>query len=127
MRTIEQTAVLIVLLVTKAGLSRARLSNQTILRLSKRRLLRSAFLGRLTAELDDFGYKLMEIEGGGFGIISIKALEGAKMITAKRYLQDELDQLRKCAKEEDEEEYFRKLKVELEEASHAEHSSLDEA
>ncbi|MCI0335070.1 MAG: hypothetical protein L0228_17820 [Planctomycetes bacterium] len=61
-----------------------------MLRLSKRRIIRTAFLDMLKAYLDDLGLILIELERGGFGLIPSRALEGAPAITAKKYLEREI-------------------------------------
>jgi hypothetical protein len=61
----------------RSGQGRARLSENTIRVLSKRRTLRDAFKERLRAELDDIGLRLVQLERGSFGIIPINALDGA--------------------------------------------------
>lgn len=90
MRTSEETALLIVLLFRRSGQKRARISVDTLRRLSKRRHIRSAFLGKVEESLDDLGLILVELERGGYGLLPLSALDGAPPITAKRYLQDEL-------------------------------------
>lgn len=89
MRTPEETALLIVLLFKRSGQRRARISVVTLRRLSKRRHIRSAFLGKVEESLDDLGLILVELERGGYGLLPLSALDGAPAITAKRYLQDE--------------------------------------
>src|ERR1700722_7636268 len=94
-RTTEETAILVALLLKPSGQKRARLSESTIRVLSKRKTLRDAFKERLRSELDDIGIHIVQLERGGFGVIPIRALNGAPAITAKRYLGDELKKLKK--------------------------------
>ena len=110
-RTTEQTAVLVALLLKRSGHKRARLSENTIRVLSKRRTLRDAFKERLRSELDDIGIHLVQLERGGFGIIPINALDGAPAITAKKYLADDLRKLKKS----DDAAIFGKLRREVDE------------
>lgn len=110
-RTTEQTAVLVALLLKRSGQKRARLSENTIRVLSKRKTLRDAFKDRLRAELDDIGLHLVQLERGGFGIIPINALDGAVAITAKKYLADDLKKLKKS----DGDAFFEKLRREVDE------------
>lgn len=110
-RTTEQTAVLVALLLKRSGQKRARLSENTIRVLSKRRTLRDAFKERLRAELDDIGLHLVQLERGGFGIIPINALDGAVAITARKYLADDLRKLKKT----DGDAFFKNLRREVEE------------
>jgi len=109
-RTTEQTAVLVALLLKRSGQKRARLSENTIRVLSKRKTLRDAFKERLRAELDDIGLHLVQLERGGFGIIPINALDGAVAITAKKYLADDLKKLKKS-----DDAFFEKLRKEVDE------------
>jgi len=110
-RTTEQTAVLVALLLKRSGQKRARLSENTIRVLSRRRTLRDAFKERLRSELDDIGIHLVQLERGGFGIIPINALDGAPAITAKKYLADDLKKLKKS----DDDAFFGKLRREVDE------------
>lgn len=93
MRTSEETALLIALLFKRSQQRQARLSVDTIRCLSRRKHIRSAFLGILAGHLDDLGLILMEIDGGGFGVIASDALSSAPVITVKEYLRDEIDKL----------------------------------
>jgi len=93
-RTAEETAVLVALLQKRAGRKRARISEKTIRVLSKRRFLRVAFLENLSKELDDLGLRLVELQRGGFGLLSISSLSGAPTILAKQYLGEDLSRLR---------------------------------
>ncbi len=94
-RSPEETALLISLLFKRSGQKRGRLSGNTIRLLSKRQYLRVAFLHALQEQLDDFGFVLLELERGGFGIIPISALDGAPAITAKKYLAGDLTGLKR--------------------------------
>ncbi len=90
MRTPEETALLIALLLQRSEQKHARISLPTLRRLSKRRHIRMAFLSMVEDHLDDLGVILFELERGGYGLIPSRALEGAQIITAKQYLQNEL-------------------------------------
>jgi|ERR1700689_2516348 hypothetical protein len=107
-RTIEQTAILIALLMKRADAKRARVSDKTVRVLSKRKTLRVAFLSELAAALDDLGVHMVELERGGFGLIPIAALDGAPSILAKNYLTEDLKQVRQSG-----EKAFAKLKAEI--------------
>jgi len=96
-RTAEETAVLIALLRKRSDKKRARISEKTIRVLSKRRFPRGAFLEDLNKQLDDLGLHMVELQRGGFGMISISALSGAPTILAKRYLSDDLQKLKQDA------------------------------
>lgn len=95
MRTARETALLIALLYKRANKTRARISNKTVLVLSKRKkYIRTSFIERFSIELEDLGLFLLELERGGFGLIPISALDGAPAITAKKFLRDDLRKLR---------------------------------
>lgn len=118
----EQTAVLLASLLHRSEERRARVSERTVRILSRRRTLRDAFKDRLRAELDDLGIHLVQLERGGFGVIPITALDGARAITAKKYLPDELKKLRKGA----DEAFFEKLRNEITENNNDEGEDGDE-
>lgn len=94
MRTEEETSVLLAVLFQRSGETRARISGKTIRKVSDRRLLRSAFINRLTQHLDDRGLSFSELERGGYGLMRTSVLEGAKTITAKHYISTDLKKLR---------------------------------
>lgn len=93
-RSGEETALLTALLLKRSKLKRARISGATIRKLSRRSQLRRVFVGRFEEHLDDLGLVLVELERGGFGIMTSGGLEGAPAITAKKYLKDDLERLR---------------------------------
>jgi hypothetical protein len=107
----EQAAVLVASLLQRSQERRARISERTIRILSRRRTLRDAFKDRLRAELDDLGIHLVQLERGGFGVIPINALDGARAITAKKYMPEELKKLKKGA----DDAFFEKLRTEVNE------------
>lgn len=96
-RTPEETALLLALLLKRSEQKRARISVATIRRLSKRKHVRAAFVEMLDAELDSLGVILVELDRGGFGLIPSSLLDGAPAITAKKYLTSDLAELRKGA------------------------------
>ena len=89
-RTTEETALLLGLLLKRGEATRARVSEATVRRLGKRHHLRSAFKDDLRRELDDLGLLFVEIDRGGFGLQRHSTLNGARALTAKRYLADDL-------------------------------------
>ena len=93
-RTAEETALLIALLLKRSEQKRARISVATIRRLSKRKHIRGAFVEMLGAQLDSLGVILVELDRGGFGLIPSSLLDGAPAITAKKYLTTDLGKLR---------------------------------
>lgn len=90
----RESALLLALLFKRSGKTRARVSVLTVKKLSQRKTLRTAFLEQLTNELDDLGIVLIELERGGFGLLSSTALNGAPAITATQYLKEDLKNLR---------------------------------
>ena len=93
-RTPEETALLIALLLKRSDQKRARISVSTIRRLSKRKHIRGAFIEMLDKHLDSLGVILVEIDRGGFGLIPSSVLDGAPAITAKKYLSADLGKLK---------------------------------
>lgn len=73
----QHTALLISLLLKRLGKSRARMSRETLKLLAARQQLRHRFLVQLETALDDFGWVLIELETSGFGLVAMRALEGA--------------------------------------------------
>jgi hypothetical protein len=89
MRTPEQTAILLAVVLVRSGQTRARVSAKTIRILGRRRHLRQAFVVLVTEELAEFGWSLFEILSGGYGAIQTKTLEAAKAVTVKRWITDD--------------------------------------
>ncbi|MFJ1294087.1 hypothetical protein ACEPPZ_18860 [Paracoccus yeei] len=88
-RTVEQTALLIAVILNRCDQNRARISAKTIKILGRRTNLRSAFVVNLIAELADrHEWIMFELATGGYGAVQAKALEAAKPVTAKRWLAD---------------------------------------
>jgi len=90
MRTAEEAALLLALLLTRSEQTRARVSEKTIRKVSGRRHIRSAFVGMLMDHLADLGINMSELERGGYGLLRSSVLEGAPAITAKTHLADKL-------------------------------------
>lgn len=88
MRTVQQTALLLAVILKRSGQNRARVSAKTIKLLAVRQHLRSAFVVELVRELAEFGWIFFEISSGGYGAVQSKTLEAAKTVTAKRFLDD---------------------------------------
>src|SRR5438105_3697775 len=109
MHTVQQTAVLVAVLFKRSGEKRARVSEKTIRRLAKRSHLRTVFLKQLLDHIDDLGLTMTELPRGGYGILPSSALEGAKPITAKRYMAEDLKNLEQRKVD------FEELAAELEE------------
>lgn len=94
-RTPDETAVLIALLVVRSEQKRARISEKTIRKLANRRRLRTAFLGMLRQHLEDRALVMIELDDGSWGLMPSKGLQGAPAITAKRFLTEDLEELKK--------------------------------
>jgi hypothetical protein len=94
-RTADQAAILIAILLKRSGMKRARISEATIRRLSRRRHLRRSFLGMLEAHVTDYGITMSELDTGGYGLIPSAALSGAPAISAKKYMIEDLEKLKK--------------------------------
>jgi len=93
-RTPAETALLIALLLKRSGQERARISTETLRNLSARRHIRGAFVHLLIKHLNYLGLILIEIDRGGYGLISSNALHTAPAISTRKYLLDDLDRLR---------------------------------
>lgn len=85
----KQAALLIALVLKRAGKTRARMSEKTVKLICGRSILRDAFLHDLRRWLEDFGVLLVRLERGGFALAAISALEGAPPILAKDYIAKE--------------------------------------
>lgn len=88
MNTPRETAILVVLIIVRAGQTRARISNKTIKTLGRRRRLRAAFITALADEMAELGWSLIELVEG-FAAIRSSTLEAAKVVTQRRQLSDE--------------------------------------
>jgi hypothetical protein len=106
-RTPEETALLIALLLKRSEQKRARISVDTVRRLSKRKRIRVSFIEMLRCHLDDLGVILVELERGGYGVIPSSILDGAPVITAKKYLTKELELIKQKPS------YFDKIREEI--------------
>ena len=111
MRTVDQTAALLLLLFNRSEKKRARVSEKTIRILAQRNALRDAFLQRLASAVDDLGLHLIPLERGGFGLIPISALDGAPPILSKQFITKELRELKRLerAGNGDEVKWFARL------------------
>lgn len=93
MRTAEETALLLALLLKRSEQTRARISEATIRKLSQRRHIRSGFVTMLLQHLDDLGLNMSELARGGYGLIKASVLEGAPAVSAKKHLPEILSKL----------------------------------
>jgi len=87
MRTPDQTALFIAVMLRRSGERRARMSEKTLRLVAQRKKLRSAFVYSVMEVLQrDIGICMTELDSGGYGLIYVKSLEAAKAITAKKFL-----------------------------------------
>lgn len=94
MRTVEETALLLALLLKRSEQTRARISEATIRKVAGRRHLRGAFVNMLKDQLDVLGLSMSELDRDGYGLIRASILEGAPPVTAKKHIADVLAKLR---------------------------------
>jgi hypothetical protein len=87
-RTARDTATILAAMLKRSGQTRARISATAVKLISKRNLLRAAFILALADEMEDLAWIFFELRGGGFGAIQTKALEAAKPVTPMRWLDD---------------------------------------
>lgn len=87
--TVDQTACVLAVMLKRSDQTRARISEKTLRLVSHRSSLRLAFLSELKVALDAYGWILVDLEIGGFGVVQAKALEAAKAVTAKRWLSSD--------------------------------------
>jgi hypothetical protein len=89
MRNSKETAALLAIVLKRSGQTRARVSGSTIKLLGGRQNLRSAFVLEVSDALADYDWILFELNAGGYGAVQARALEAAKSVTAKRFLNDD--------------------------------------
>jgi hypothetical protein len=96
LRTTEETAVILSVMMTRANVTRARISDKTIKLVSGRKQLRESFRITLNDDISEYGFLIVDLYSGGQAIIKISALEAAKSFTAKSVLTDaEIKDLKK--------------------------------
>ena len=84
---VETVALRIAVVLKRAELARARLSDMGFRRLSERQVVRSSFKASVVyVLLNDLGIICVELASGGFGLLKISSLEGAKSLQATRLL-----------------------------------------
>lgn len=86
--TATRTALLLALLLKRSGKTRIRATEKTIKLLSGRIRLRGVFIVEVITRLGDFGVLAVDSDRGGFSLVSISALDGAPVATAKAFLPD---------------------------------------
>lgn len=84
-----ETAKLLLQVLLRFGKTRARCGRNNMKRLARREMLRHRFLTELESSLEDFGWKMFELDSGGFGFVKITAIEGAGRLNMNELLTPE--------------------------------------
>ena len=89
--TPHDTAVLLAVLLTRSGQSRARFSDKTLKLLGGRRHLhRSSFVKEVTEALaENHGWHMTPLTNGGYGAVRETVLMAGKTVTTRRLLEPE--------------------------------------
>ncbi len=87
--TVDQTACLLAIVLTRSEQRRARISERTVKRLSRRHALRRVFIAELKEAMLDYDWVLAEVSSGGFGAIRASTLESARTITTRSQLTED--------------------------------------
>lgn len=77
----EQVARRIALLLRNSKETRARISEKTVTMYADKERLRMWFIVRVRESLEELGICMVELERGGFGLLEMRVLEGAKVLT----------------------------------------------
>ena len=96
MRDPEHIALTFAVAMKRAGRTRARISDKTFRLLSERKQVKGGLVRNAYDWLVQYGYVLIELNRGGFGIAAVSALEGAPALK----LGDALPEWRELSKEE---------------------------
>jgi hypothetical protein len=89
LRSAEETAILLAVILNRSGQTRARVSAKTIKILGKRSDLRRSFAAAVTDAMPEYGWIIFEIGRAGYGAIRAEVLTAAKAVTAKRLLTED--------------------------------------
>ena len=81
-------ALRISVLLKLSGKTRGRISNKTLLLITGRSQLKIGLINQIRDALDDYNLTLVQINSGGFAVISNSALDGAPPLTLKSLLPD---------------------------------------
>ena len=85
MRKVELVAAMLAVMLQRSGKTRGRVSDTTLKKVSRRKIVRLAFLQQLTEALEDLGVILRGVDRGGYALVAIKALDGAPSLTANSF------------------------------------------
>lgn len=88
-------ALLLAVMMKRADTKRGRFSELSLKRISMRTRLRAAFLVSLSDELEQFDIAILNLESRGFGMIRISSLNGAKALSVRKYIAEDLRALRR--------------------------------
>ncbi len=91
----EDAALLIAALLHRSGKTRARISDQTLKVISKRKRLKTAFRSEVVEWAEEFGVVMYPLDRGGYGLLSASSLEGATPLRSNQYISSELRDFRK--------------------------------
>ena len=95
-RTSEETAIILAVMMQRAEITRARISDKTIRLVSGRKRLEGSFRVNLNTDIAEFGFVIVPLDSGGQAIIKVSALEAAKSLTSVKVLKaDEIQTIKK--------------------------------
>lgn len=94
-RTVEETAVILAVILKRSGLDEARISDQTIRLVSGRKRLEGSFRQNLKDELVEYGLEIVRFDNGDQALVRVSALEAANAVTASNTLKpEEMERIR---------------------------------
>jgi hypothetical protein len=111
----EDVALLVAVLLHRAGKTRARISDLTLRTISKRTVLKTAFRTQVVEWAEEFGVIMYPLVRGGYGLLAASSLEGAKPLRSGAFIKPELDHF-KAYGAVDQDALYRELGLEVEEA-----------
>lgn len=88
MQNFQQTAILLAAMLTRTNQSRARVSETTLKTLAGKQHLRADFVVNVMEAMADLNWIMIELDSSGFGLITRRALEGAKPVRAQDSLTE---------------------------------------
>ena len=92
-RTVEQTALLLAIILNRSKQTRARISTKTIKALANRQQMRCMFITNLIDTLADrHDWILVELASGGFGAVLARTLEAARPVMTHKFLTEDENQ-----------------------------------
>ena len=92
-RTVEQTALLLAVILNRSRQTRARISTKTIKALANRQHMRCMFVKELIDTLADrHDWILVELASGGFGAVLARTLEAERPVMTHKFLTEDESQ-----------------------------------